>query len=95
MKLTKRDLLDIEKVIAETTENNPIEIRVFKNNLSIFDTTQVFKTKNKFIQALKKLNDFEFENALNGQIGLKKIGNENDNFHIQLYTFEFANEINI
>jgi hypothetical protein len=99
MKLTKRDLADIEKVIEnEGALKQPIEIRLFKNNHEVFNDSQVFKTKNKLIQALKKLNGFEFENALNGQIGIKESNNDNDYYHIQLSMYvgvEYANEINI
>jgi ABC-type microcin C transport system permease subunit YejB len=99
MTLTKRDIADIEDVIADISGvNNPIEIKVFKNNREILDDTQVFKTKNKLIQALKKLDGFEFMNAMNRQIGLKKPCNDNDHYHIQLSTYvgvEYANEINI
>ncbi len=99
MRLETRDISDINNVIESIGCNdNPIEIRVFKNNREVFDEPQVFKTKSKLIQALKKLDGFEFENAMNRQIGLHKTGNDNDYYHIQLSLhedIEFANEINI
>lgn len=96
MELTNRDFKDIDNVINERGCNNAIEIMTFKNDISIFCEPQVFESSETFIQALKDLKNFKFENALNGQIGLSKINDEHNSYHIQIKVFEnveFASQI--
>jgi hypothetical protein len=89
MKLLRRDVQDIYIQIDSIGGlDKPIEARVFKNNQEVHNEPLVFKTNSSFIKALKKLDGFEFENALNGIIGFRKIADENNYYHIQLLVFE-------
>lgn len=98
MRLEKRDIQDINTVLDNIGISGAVEARLFENNKSMFNEPQIFKTKEDFIEALRLLKGFEFENALNGSIGFRKKDNVNDYYHIQLYSFEgieYSSEIEI
>lgn len=99
MKLEQRDIKDIYAVIESINGlKKPLEARIFENSIEVYKEPLVFKTNSSFIKALKKLDGFEFENALNRMIGFRKIGDEDNYYFIQLSVFdgvEYATEIEL
>ncbi|MFA7084735.1 MAG: hypothetical protein WC141_09390 [Arcobacteraceae bacterium] len=99
MKLEQRDIKDIYAVIESINGlKKPLEARIFENNIEVYKEPLVFKTNSSFIKALKKLDVFEFEYALNKIIGFRKSADENNHYHIQLSVsegVEYATEIEL